>query len=73
METTQMETKQVEFKQTGWVATSCGMCYVGCGIQVHVENPLAQEILGGKFVPGDTIHIGFKKDKIVFGKATAMV
>jgi len=35
-------------------------------IQQHIENPLAQEILSGKFVPGDTIHIGLKKDKLVF-------
>jgi len=33
-----MESKQMESKQSGWIATSCGMCYVGCGIQVHVEN-----------------------------------
>ncbi|VVC75307.1 Chaperone protein ClpB [Aquicella siphonis] len=42
-------------------------------IQQHVENPLAQEMLTGKFVPGDTIHIGFQNDKIVFSKATATV
>lgn len=42
-------------------------------IQQHIENPLAQEILSGKFVPGDTIHIGLKKDHIVFTKATATV
>jgi len=35
-------------------------------IQQHVENPLAQEILTGKFVPGDTIHIALKKGHIVF-------
>lgn len=37
-------------------------------IQQHVENPLAQEILSGKFVPGDTIQIGLSGDKIVFSK-----
>ena len=42
-------------------------------IQQHVENPLAQEILAGKFIPGDTIHIALKKDNIVFSKATATV
>lgn len=42
-------------------------------IQHQVENPLAQEILSGKFVPGDIIHIGFKKDHIEFTKATATV
>ena len=26
-------------------------------IQQHLENPLAQRILGGDFVPGDTIHV----------------
>lgn len=42
-------------------------------IQQHVENPLAQEILSGSFVPGDTINIALKKDHIVFSKATATV
>ena len=42
-------------------------------IQQHVENPLAQEILAGKFVPGDTIAIGLKKGKIEFTKTTATV
>jgi ATP-dependent Clp protease ATP-binding subunit ClpB len=37
-------------------------------IQQHVENPLAQEILTGKFAPGDTIQIGLKSGKIVFSK-----
>lgn len=42
-------------------------------IQQHIENPLAQEILKGQFVPGDTIQIGLKKDRIQFTKATATV
>lgn len=42
-------------------------------IQQHVENPLAQDILKGQFVPGDTISIELKKDRIVFIKATATV
>lgn len=42
-------------------------------IQQHVENPLAQEMLSGKFVPGDTIHIGLKKDKLVFSRDAATV
>lgn len=42
-------------------------------IQQHIENPLAQEILSGKFVPGDTIEIGLKKDSIVFAKAKVPV
>lgn len=42
-------------------------------IQQHVENPLAQEILSGKFIPGDTIQIGLQNDRIVFSKATATV
>jgi len=40
-------------------------------VQQFIENPLAQEILSGKFSPGDTIQVGFKKDQIVFSKATA--
>lgn len=42
-------------------------------IQQYVENPLSQEILSGKFLPGDTIKIGFAKDKIQFSKAAATV
>jgi ATP-dependent Clp protease ATP-binding subunit ClpB len=42
-------------------------------IQQHIENPLAQEILAGRFVPGDMIQIDLKKDKIVFSKAEATV
>lgn len=42
-------------------------------IQQHVENPLAQEILTGKFLPGDNIHISLKKERIEFSKTTATV
>ncbi|MBV9575034.1 MAG: AAA family ATPase, partial [Gammaproteobacteria bacterium] len=42
-------------------------------IQQHVENPLAQQILSGKFVPGDTIRIDFQNERIMFSKATAEV
>ncbi len=42
-------------------------------IQQHVENPLAQQILAGKFAPGDTINIELKKDHIEFNKVAATV
>ncbi len=42
-------------------------------IQQHVENPLAQEILSGKFLPGDIIEIGVAKNRLVFSKITATV
>ncbi len=42
-------------------------------IQQHIENPLAQEILSGKFLPGDVIHIGFKNDRLIFSKATETI
>ncbi len=35
-------------------------------IQVSVENPLAQQILSGRFVPGDTIVIDKLSDKLSF-------
>ncbi|MDF2691172.1 MAG: clpB [Gammaproteobacteria bacterium] len=38
-------------------------------IQQYIENPLAQDLLTGKFVSGDTIKAGLKADKIVFEKA----
>jgi ATP-dependent Clp protease ATP-binding subunit ClpB len=35
-------------------------------IQQSLENPLAQLILGGRFMPGETIKIGLEKGEIVF-------
>jgi ATP-dependent Clp protease ATP-binding subunit ClpB len=35
-------------------------------IQQQLENPIAQEILAGKFGPGDLIEIGIKDDHFVF-------
>jgi len=37
-------------------------------IQQQIENPLAQEILAGKFNPGDTIVVDLVDGVIVFGK-----
>lgn len=42
-------------------------------IQQHVENPLAQDILAGKFAPGDTITVTAKKGQLEFSKVTATV
>lgn len=36
-------------------------------IQSRIENPLAQDLLGGKYNPGDTIHITAEEGKLVFG------
>jgi ATP-dependent Clp protease ATP-binding subunit ClpB len=38
-------------------------------IQQQVENPLAQEILQGKFKPGDTIAIGVEDNRLDFQNA----
>jgi ATP-dependent Clp protease ATP-binding subunit ClpB len=38
-------------------------------IQQQVENPLAQEILKGKFKPGDTIEVGVADDQLEFQNA----
>ncbi len=38
-------------------------------IQQQLENPLAQDILAGKFAPGDTIHIDLGGEDITFQKA----
>jgi ATP-dependent Clp protease ATP-binding subunit ClpB len=35
-------------------------------IQQQVENPLAQQILGGKFMPGDTIAVGVEEGRLTF-------
>jgi ATP-dependent Clp protease ATP-binding subunit ClpB len=38
-------------------------------IQQQVENPLAQQILAGKFVPGDTIDVAVEADRLAFKRA----
>ena len=38
-------------------------------IQQQVENPLAQEILQGKFRPGDIIEVGVNADELEFQNA----
>ena len=38
-------------------------------IQQQVENPLAQEILQGKFKPGDVIYVGVAEDRLAFKNA----
>jgi ATP-dependent Clp protease ATP-binding subunit ClpB len=38
-------------------------------IQQQVENPLAQEILRGKFQPGDVIEVGVQDDHLAFSAA----
>jgi ATP-dependent Clp protease ATP-binding subunit ClpB len=38
-------------------------------IQQQIENPLAQEILAGKFGPGDLIEVGVKDDVLTFEQA----
>jgi ATP-dependent Clp protease ATP-binding subunit ClpB len=38
-------------------------------LQQQVENPLAKEILGGKFVAGDTIKVGASGGQLNFAKA----
>ncbi|MCC5902951.1 MAG: ATP-dependent chaperone ClpB [Halomonas sp.] len=35
-------------------------------IQSRIENPLAQDLLAGKYAPGDTIHISAEEGKLVF-------
>lgn len=40
-------------------------------IQHQVENPLAQDILSGEFMPGDVIKVDVEGDKLVFGKSSA--
>ena len=37
-------------------------------IQNSIENELAQEILAGKFVPGDTVDVNVEGDVLVFNK-----
>ena len=41
-------------------------------IQQQIENPLAQLILGGKFINGDTVFVDASDGKIVFGSDEAI-
>ena len=41
-------------------------------IQQQVENPLAQLILAGDFVPGDTVYVEVGDDGLMFSKQPAM-
>ena len=38
-------------------------------IQARIENPLAQDLLAGKFSPGDTIRVDADEDRLVFDKS----
>jgi len=40
-------------------------------IQQEIENPLAKDILAGKFAAGDTIHVSAKNNAIVFESRAA--
>jgi ATP-dependent Clp protease ATP-binding subunit ClpB len=39
-------------------------------IQQQLENPLAQDILAGKFLPGDVIDVDLDDDKLTFRKSS---
>jgi len=38
-------------------------------IQQQIENPLAKEILAGKYAPGDTVKVALKNGEVTFTKA----
>ncbi len=40
-------------------------------VQQQIENPLAQQILGGRFLPGDTIFVDVADDKLTFAAHAA--
>jgi ATP-dependent Clp protease ATP-binding subunit ClpB len=40
-------------------------------IQQSIENPLAQEILSGHYLPGDTVIVDVEQGEMVFGKGKA--
>ncbi|KFI21900.1 ATP-dependent chaperone ClpB [Nitrosococcus oceani] len=42
-------------------------------IQQRIENPLAQEILAGKFEPGDSIEVGVDGDQFIFKREARAV
>jgi ATP-dependent Clp protease ATP-binding subunit ClpB len=38
-------------------------------IQHEIENPLAQDILSGRFAPGDTVSVDVENERLVFAAA----
>jgi ATP-dependent Clp protease ATP-binding subunit ClpB len=42
-----------------------------CAIQRNIENPLATELLAGKYAPGDTIRVDVHGDTFTFERGTA--
>ncbi|MBV9697880.1 MAG: hypothetical protein JO005_13215, partial [Gammaproteobacteria bacterium] len=40
-------------------------------IQQQIENPLAQRILAGEFVPGDTVRVSAQDGELGFVRAAA--
>ena len=40
-------------------------------IQQHLENPLAQQILGGAYQPGDVVTVSLRDDALTFDKEGA--
>ena len=42
-------------------------------IQQQIENPLAQEILAGKFAPGQTVYVGVEGNRLVFSPDSAVI
>ena len=40
-------------------------------IQRYLENPLAQELLAGRYAPGDTVVVDMAAGEIAFGKSRA--
>ncbi len=40
-------------------------------LQQHLENPLAQEILAGRYLPGDTIVVGIENGELSFDRRSA--
>ena len=40
-------------------------------IQEHLENPLAREILAGRFAAGDTVRVDAEGGKLVFRREPA--
>ncbi|MCB1636518.1 MAG: chaperone protein ClpB, partial [Xanthomonadales bacterium] len=37
-------------------------------VQSLIENPLAREILEGRYAPGDSIRVGVSEGQVVFAK-----
>jgi ATP-dependent Clp protease ATP-binding subunit ClpB len=64
----ELSKEAVEFIATAGFDPVYGARPLKRAVQQYLENPLAQDILSGKFKPNDTIRVSCDSNGLVFGK-----